>query len=125
MLDSDATNDVAAEGIRNIQSVLNNYTYFSENTKAGMLELKKGRLILTSGVGPTLYELGRIFELGTVKKSFFSSEECIQFKYDGVPQRRVSLQTGNPNKWFIVIEDAKMGKYPEMTGLGNLYQKIS
>lgn len=121
VLDSDANSIEATEGIQKIQSILNDYVYFREETPKGILELKKGRLILTNDVGPTLYELSRIFELSIVPKGIFSSGKIIQFTYDGIPRRKISLDTAEANKWFVVIEDAKMGKYPKMVDLGKLY----
>ena len=36
---------------------------------------------------------------------------------------QVAVDTTMAEKWFIAIEDAKMGKYPQMTGLGCLFSK--
>ena len=121
VLDIDVNSKDAVIGIQKIQNALNKYVYFKEDTKNGLLELKKGRLILTNSVGPTLYELSRIFELGVVSKSFFSNEKSLQFTYDGIPKTKVVLDTSMANKWFVLIEDAKMGKYQKMINLDVLY----
>ena len=121
VLDSDISSERANRGIHKIKNILNDYVYMSEKTGKGLLELKKGRLILTTNVNPQLYELDRIFGVEIVKKGFFSSEKLLQFTYSGIPQRRITLETSNANKGFIAIEDAKMGKYPKMIDLGSLY----
>lgn len=121
VLDSDVNSEKAILGIRKIKNILNDYVYFSEKTNKGLLELKKGRLILTNNVSPQLFELERIYGLTIAKKSLFSSEKSLQFTYSGLPERRITLDTSNAGKWFIVIEDAKMGKYPKMQNLGSLF----
>ena len=35
----------------------------------------------------------------------------------------LSVDTSMGDRWFIAIEDAKMGKYPQMKGLGSLFGK--
>ena len=121
VLDSDINTLQVKEGIQKIKFILNDYSYMSENTNKGMLELKKGRLILTTNVNPQLFELDKIFGLSIVKRGLFSSEKSLQFTYSGIPERRVTIETSAAAKWFVVIEDAKMGKYPKMVNLGKLY----
>ena len=122
VLDSDVNSSQATNGIKKINDILNSYVYLSEDTSQGKLELKKGRLILTTKITPEQFELTRIFGLDIVKKGFFSSSKSLQFTYDGIPQRKVSLSVNNPEKWFMMIEDAKMGKYPQMKNLGQLFE---
>lgn len=122
VLDSDISNTKAQKGLSTINEILNSYSYKTENTSTGKLELKKDRLILNNGVTPTLFELKRVFELNIVKKSLFSSDRVLQFLYHGIPQKRYSLDVKDTNGWYVAIEDAKMGKYPAMKDLGKLYK---
>ena len=124
VLDSDVNSQDALKGIQKIKNILNNYVYQSEMTKQGMMELKKGRLILNTDVNPHLYELEKIYGVSIGKKGLFSSGKTIQFTYSGIPEQRVSVDTSMPEKWFIAIEDAKMGKYPRMVNLGALFDKL-
>jgi len=123
VLDMDINSAEANKGIYKIKQVLNDYVFMSEDTPAGKLELKKDRLILTTNINPQLYELTRIFGLET-KNGFFSGKS-IQFTYSGLTKRQITIPTENPNKWFTVIEDAKMGKYPKMTNLGERYSNLN
>ena len=123
VLDSDINSQDALRGIQKIKNILNNYVYLSEKTNKGLLELKKGRLILTTTVNPQLYELEKIFGLTIAKKGLFSSGKSLQFTYSGIPERRVAMDTSMAEKWFIAIEHAKMGKYTQMTGLGRLFEE--
>ena len=123
MLGSDITSREALTGVQKIKFILSNYVYLSENTNKGLLELKKGRLILTTTVNPQQYELDKIFGVSIAKKGLFSSGKSLQFTYSGIPERRVAVDTSMAEKWFIAIEDAKMGKYPQMTELGQLFEK--
>ena len=121
VLDSDINSEAAQKGIQKIKIILNDYVYLRENTNKGLLELKKGRLILNAGISPQLFELEKIYGLSIVKRGLFSSEKSLQFTYSGIPEQRVSINTTMTDKWFILIEDAKMGKYPQMVNLGLLY----
>ena len=121
VLDSDISSETAQKGIQKIKIILNDYVYMREKTNKGMLELKKGRLILNTGISPQLFELEKIFGLSIVKRGLFSSEKSLQFTYSGIPQQRVTIDTAMTDKWFILIEDAKMGKYPKMVNLGQLF----
>ena len=76
-------------------------------------------------MNPQLYELEKIFGLSISKKGLFSSGKSLQFIYSGLPERRVSIDTNEADKWFIAIEDAKMGKYPKMVNLGILYKEYN
>ena len=118
ILDIDVNSVEAVKGIQRIKEVINDYVFMSEDTPSGKLELKKDRLILTTSVSPQLYELKRIFDLNA-KSGFFS--KSIQFTYSGMSKTKMTIATENPNQWFKIIEDAKMGKYPKMTNLGELY----
>ena len=123
VLDSDINSQPALSGIQKIKDILNNYVYFSEKNSKGLMELKKGRLILNTGITPLLFELDKIYGVSIVKRGLFSSGKSIQFTYNGIPERRVSFETSMGEKWFIVIEDAKMGKYPQMANLGRLFNE--
>lgn len=47
-------------------------------------------------------------------------------KGDSSPKRRrtkkVSFTVADANKWYVLLEDAKMGKYPPMNNLGELFR---
>ncbi|MCF0145850.1 MAG: zinc ribbon domain-containing protein [Eubacterium sp.] len=122
VLDSEISNLKAQKGIARINDIINSYSYKTEVTSIGKLELKKERLILNNGADPQLFELKRVFELNITKKSFFSSDKVLQFLYNGIPQRRYTLDVKDVNGWYMAIEDAKMGKYPAMKNLGELYK---
>ena len=122
VLDSDIGNAKAKKGIQLLDEIINSYSYKSERLPQGVLELKKGRLLLTTQPVPILFELNRIFDLNVVSKGLFSSEKMIQFIYHGIPTKKVSFTVADANKWYVLLEDAKMGKYPPMNNLGELFR---
>ena len=121
VLDSDISNAKAKQGKQVLDDIVNGYSYKTEKVAQGILELKKGRLLLTAQPMPILYELNRIFDLNAVNKSLFSSSKAIQFVYHGIPTKRVSFNVVDANAWYVLLEDAKMGKYPPMRNLGELF----
>ena len=123
VLDSDINNADAKRGIQILDSIVNSYSYKSEMVSQGLLELKKGRVLLTTSPQPLLFELTRIFELNIVNRSLFSSGKAIQFVYHGIPQRRLTFNVDDAVGWYKLIEDAKMGKYPPMVNLGLLFSQ--
>lgn len=123
VLDSDITNKKAKNGIKLLDDIINGYSYKSESLPEGKLELKKGRLLLTREPSPILFELSRVFDLNVIKRNLFSAEKAIQFTYHGIPQRRVMFNVNDANTWYKLIEDAKMGKYPQMKNLGSIYSQ--
>lgn len=125
VLDADVTSTKAKDGIKTIKTILNDYVYKSEKTPQGLLELKKERLILTNNVNPQMFELSRIFGVEIQRRGLFSSRSDVSFIYNGIPQRRITVDVEDVNGWYVAIEDAKMGKYPKMTGLGKLFKNAA
>ena len=123
VLDSDISNAKAKQGKTLLDDIINGYSYIVEQLPQGVLELKKGRLLLTTQPVPILYELNRIFDLNIVSKGLFSSGKAIQFVYHGIPTKKVVFNVSDANKWYVMLEDAKMGKYPPMINLGDLFTR--